>query len=66
MKQHLQIGTGSRVEGSHGPLITNPNASIKQQICSEVVGMVVKAAGPQKWEVIFDYDAKIKTVSSRL
>ena len=65
MNQCIRIGTRSRVEGSHGPLITNPNASIKRQIRSKVIGMVVKAAGPHKWEVIFDYDAKVKTVSSR-
>ena len=65
MNQRIRIGAGSRVEGSHGPLITNPNASIKRQIRSKVIGTVVKAAGPHKWEVIFDYDAKVKTVSSR-
>ena len=65
MNKRTRIGAGSRVEGSHGPLITNPNASIKRQIRSKVIGTVVKAAGPHKWEVIFDYDAKVKTVSSR-
>ena len=65
MNQRIRIGAGSRVEGSHGPLITNPNASIKQRIRSKAIGTVVRAAGPHKWEVIFDYDAKVKTVSSR-
>ena len=65
MKQRLRIGAGSRVEGSHGPLVTNPNASIKRRIRSKVVGTVVKATGPHKWEVTFDYDAKVKTISSR-
>ena len=65
MHQHIRIGTGSRVKGSHGHLIMNPNASIKRQIRSKAIGTVVKAAGPHKWEVIFDYDAKVKTVSSR-
>ena len=64
MNQRIRIGAGSRVEGSHGPLITNPNASIKRRIRSKAIGTVVKAAGPHKWEVIFDYDAKVKTVSS--
>ena len=64
MKQHLRIGAGSRVEGSHGPLVTNLTASIKRRVRSKVVGTVVKATGPHKWEVIFDYDAKVKTVSS--
>ena len=65
MNQRIRIGAGSRVEGSHGPLITNPNASIKRRIRSKAIGTVVRAAGPHKWEVIFDYDAKVKTVSSR-
>ena len=26
---------------------------------------MVKAAGPHKWDVVFDFDAKVKTVSSR-
>ena len=65
MNQLIRIGTGSRVEGSHGPLITNPNASIKRRVRSKAVGTVVKAAGPHKWDVVFDFDAKVKTVSSR-
>ena len=65
MNQRIRIGAGSRVEGSHGPLITNPNASIKRRIRSKAIGTVVKAAGPHKWEVIFDYDAKVKTISLR-
>ena len=31
----------------------------------QVIGRVVKAAGPHKWEVIFDYDTKVKTISLR-
>ena len=65
MNQLIRIGTGSRVEGSHGPLITNPNASIKRRVRSKAVGTVVKAAGPHKWDVVFDFDAKVKTVRSR-
>ena len=26
--------------------------------------MVVNAAGPHKWNVVFDYEAKLKTISS--
>ena len=65
MNQRIRIGAGSRVEGSHGPLTTNPNASIKRLMCSKATGALVKAVGPHKWEVVFDYDAKVKTVSSR-
>ena len=65
MNQRVRIGAGSRVEDSHGPLITNPNENIKRRMRSKAIVTVVKAAGPHKWEVIFDYDAKVKTVSSR-
>ena len=65
MSKSVRIGAGSRVEGSYGPLITNPNASIKRRIRSKAIGTVIKAAGPHKWEVVFDFDAKVKTVSSR-
>ena len=63
--QLICIGTGSRVEGSHGPLISNPNESIKRRIHSKEVRTVVKAAGPHKWDAVFDFDAKVETVNSR-
>ena len=61
----IRILVGARVEGSHGPLITNPDASKKRRIRSKVVGTVVRAAGSQKWDVVFDYDGKSKEVSSK-
>ena len=62
----IRILVGARVEGSHGPLITNPDASKKRRIRSKVIGTVVRAAGSQKWDVVFDYDGKSKEVSSKL
>ena len=61
----IRIVVGARVEGSHGPLITNPDASKKRRIRSKVVGTVVRATGPQKWDIVFDYDGKSKEVSSK-
>ena len=61
----IRILVGARVEGSHGPLITNPDASKKRRIRSKVIGTVVRAVGPQKWDVVFDYDGKSKEVSSK-
>ena len=65
MNQRIRIGTGSRTEGSHGSLISNLDATIKRRIRSKVIGTVVKVAGPHKWNVIFDYNAKVKTIRSR-
>ena len=59
----IRILVGDRVEGSHGPLITNPDASKKRRIRSKVIGTVVRAAGSQKWDVVFDYDGNSKKVS---
>jgi len=61
-----RIKIGSRVSGSHGPLITNSNASIKRRVREVVVGTVLKAAGIASWDVVFDFDGKVKNnVSSR-
>ena len=57
---------GSRVIGSHGPLIPNPNPNTKRRIRQPVIGTVVRAAGPHIWDIQFDHDGKVKTgVSSR-
>ena len=55
-----RIAVGSRVNGSHGPLKSNPNASIKRRVREVVVGTVVRAAGIAKWDVVFDFDGKVK------
>ena len=61
-----RIKIGSRVSGSHGPLITNPNARVKRRVRQVVVGTVIKAAGIASWDVVFDFDGKVKNnVSSR-
>ena len=51
-----RIKVGSRVEGSHGPLILNPNANKKRRIREIVVGTVVRASRTAKWDIVFDFD----------
>ena len=65
MGQISRIGVGSHVEGSHSPLISNLNASIKWCVRSNAVGMVVWVAGSHKWNVVFDFDAQVNIVSSK-
>jgi len=61
----VRLVPGSRVFGSHGPLVTNPNTSVKRRVRGKVYGTVVKAEGLHKWEVHFDFDDKSKVVTSR-
>ena len=65
MNQCIQISIGSRVKGNHNPLIFDLNASIKRIIWSKAIGTVEKVVGLHKWDIVFDYDTKVKTVSSR-
>ena len=55
-----RIFIGCRVEGSHGPLQPNPNPNIKRSVRMRVVGTVMSAAGLNLWNVMFDFDGKIK------
>ena len=64
MVNMLRISVDCRVEEGHGPLIPNPDPAIKQRICSRAVGTVLRSVDQRKWEVVFDFDAKVKTVSS--
>lgn len=62
-----RICVGSRVIGSHGPLIPNPNPDTKRRIQQPVIGTVLRAAGPHTWDIQSDHDGKVKTgVSSRV
>ena len=56
---------GCRVEGSHGPLVANPNPNIKRRVHSRAVGTVVKARNQHKWEVLFDYNSKVNLCNSK-
>ena len=64
MVRRCNIFIGSHVEGSYGPLIANPNPATKRRVRSRTVGTVVRAAGHHKWDVLFDYDGKTKSVAS--
>ena len=64
MPRSKQIFVGCRVEGSHGPLVANPDPKIKRRVHSKAVGTVVKANEQHKWEVLFDYNGKIKVCNS--
>jgi len=55
---------GCRVIGSHGPLQSNPNASIKRRVQQKVVGTVIRASGSHTWDVIFDYNGMTKSCKS--
>lgn len=61
-----RIFPGCRVSGNHGDLVRHPDANRKRRMRSEVVGTVIKAIGQHKWEVLFDYNNKTKTVTSKL
>ena len=63
MKNSNQIFIDCRVEGSHGPLVANPNPNIKRQVHSRVVGTVLKANEQHKWDVKFDFNGKVKVCS---
>lgn len=54
------IKVGSQVSCIYGPLITNPNASVKRQVLEVVVGTVLKATGIASWDVVFDFDGKVQ------
>ena len=60
MARQKRIYVGCRVIGSHGPLVTNPNVSVKRRVRSKVVGTIMKAVGQQKWDVQFDFDGIVK------
>ena len=51
-----------RVEGSHGPLVANPNSNEKRRGLSRAVGTVVMARYQHEWEVLFDYNSMVKYV----
>lgn len=65
MTSPVRILVGCRVEGSHGPLQPNPNPNTKRRVRLRVVGTVMSAAGPNMWNVSFDFDGKTKAVHSR-
>ena len=66
MPKSKKIFVGCRVEGSHGPLVANPDPKIKRRVHSKVIGTVLKANEQHKWDVLFDFNNKVKVCSSKL
>ena len=66
MPKSKQIFVGCRVQGSHGPLVANPDPKIKRRVHAKVIGTVLKANGQHKWDVQFDFNGKIKVCNSKL
>ena len=66
MTKSKRIFVGCRVKGSHGPLVANPNPNIKRRVHSRVVGTVLKANEQHKWEVLLDFNGKVKVCSTKL
>ena len=64
MVSSKRIYPGCRVEGRYGPLQPNPNPNIKRRVREMVVGTVLRAAEQRKWEVLFDFAGKSRTVTS--
>ena len=65
MVHSAHIFVGCQVEDSHRPLTKNPNAHSRRCVREKVVGPVIKADGLHKWDVNFDFDGKLKTISLR-
>ena len=64
MPRNGRIIPGCRVEGAIGPLVPNPNPTIKRRVRSRVFGTVIRAADKHKWEVRLDCDGSIKLAPS--
>ena len=62
MAKQSRLRAGCRVRGSHGQLINNPDPNIKRRVRKKVVGTVIKASGPKKWIVVFDFDGREKEI----
>ena len=60
MAPSSRIFIGCRVEASHGPFQLNPNPNITRRVRMQFVGTVMSAAGPHLWNVMYDFDGKIK------
>ena len=64
MLKSKKIFVGCRVEGSHSLLVANPDPKKKRRVHSKVIGTVLKANKQHKWDVLFDFNTKVKVCSS--
>ena len=66
MVNSSRLFVGCRVTGCFGPFIEDPNSSRKRRTRERVTGTVIRATDKHKWDVIFDFDGKLKKgISSR-
>ena len=69
MKQcSSRLFVGCRVTaGCFGPFIEDTNSTRKRRTRERVTGTVIRGAGKHKWDVISDFDGKLKKgISSQL
>ena len=64
MSSKVRIVPGCRVKGSHAELRPNPNRK-KRRIKEKVMEKEMSAVGPHEWNVLFDYNGKVKKVISK-
>ena len=62
MSSKIRIVLGCRIEGSYGEF--NPNRK-KHRIKAKVMGTVTSVVGSYEWNVLFDYNGKVKKVISK-
>ena len=67
MVNSSRLFVGCRVTGCFGPFIENESSNSKKRRTRErVTGTVIRAVDKHKWDVIFDFDGKLKKgISSR-
>ena len=66
MVNSSRLFVGCRVTGCFGPFIENESRSKKRRTRERVTGTVIRAVDKHKWDVIFDFDGKMRRgISSR-
>lgn len=66
MVSSSRLFVGCRVTGCFGPFIEDPDSTRKRRTRERVTGTIIRAADKHKWDVIFDFDGKLKKgISSR-
>ena len=64
MAPKLRISVGCRVVGSFGPFLSNPRG-FKRRIRQRVFGTVIQAISNGKFKVLFDFDGRKQSCSSK-
>ena len=53
-RNEKRITVGTRVSGSHGPLVPNSNPSIKRRVKQRIFGVVIESVDTNQYKVKFD------------